>query len=280
LSFTKAEHARREHQHGLALLLQRETERIIVFTDERCSGGNDFDEQIYCPSQDDRRTFRYAQFKYDGECLFESKMTMEESDPRQQSNFQDGVNSFTPVDDQGTFKISVGSYTDLPGTHSVWLQFDERTNAFTQPTPVMIDGSMRAAPHHFWWKDTIFSLEVLLTELSITPKISLKLTLKGTRYVDRFFLSWAYGTCNIGLTQTREESHNKPIFEETEISSYGIVARDSVYLNEKYLVRNSADGFHIFCFEHDVHFPVKSGPFFEDGIVEIMDVQKNVQADG
>jgi hypothetical protein len=270
LSFTKAEHARREHQHGLALLLQPETERIIVFTDERCSGGNEFDEQTYCPNEDDTCTFRYAQFKYDGECLFESKMTMEKSDPHLQSNFQNGVNSFTPVDDQGTFKISIGSYAAVHAHHSQWLQFDERTNAFTQPAPVVSDGSMLAAPHSFWWKDTIFSLEVLVADLAMSSC----LTLRGTRYVDhvskQFLLT--FGACTTKLTKSREEPRNKPIFKETEKSSDYIIARDSVSINEKYVIRKLVDGFHILCFEQDVDFPAENRPFFDNGIVEVIDV--------
>jgi hypothetical protein len=51
-----------------------------------------------------------------------------------------------------------------------------------------------------------------------------------------------------------------------------MIARDSVFLNEKYVIRNIVKGFHILCFEHDVDFPVENGPFFENGIVEVMEV--------
>jgi hypothetical protein len=75
------------------------------------------------------------------------------------------------------------------------------------------------------------------------------------------------------LTGSREEPHKKPLFIETADPNSHIRGRDTVYLNERYVIRRLLDGFHILCFEHDVYIPAKSGAFFDIGIVEVMDVQ-------
>jgi hypothetical protein len=174
---SQAEHGRRHHKHTIALLLQPKVERIIVFTDKRCHGGNNFDEEE-CQWDEGPSTLRYAQFDYDGKCIFESQMSVSKVDTWQDAFFQHGHNHFTPVDDRGTFKISIVSRN--PTYALRWIQFDERVNKFTQPVPTTEKGQMWALPELFWWKDTVYSS----TKANEPPQSipSFYLTYMGTRY--------------------------------------------------------------------------------------------------
>ncbi|KAL5114429.1 hypothetical protein ACEQ8H_007684 [Pleosporales sp. CAS-2024a] len=169
----------RNHTHGMALLLQPTANRLLVFTDRRCSGGNGFDES-YCQAADhDRAAFRYAQFDYQGQCIFESQLAKDPSHEEQHAFFQNTDNYFTPVDDQGTFKISIGSYNHVPSTR--WIQFDERANQFTQPIAAKDAAQMSASRSHFWWKDTMYSSAKTTYQVNHMPAPSY-LTYMGTRY--------------------------------------------------------------------------------------------------
>jgi hypothetical protein len=169
----------------LALLLQPKDERIIVFTDQRLSfsaddwvSSGDQSPPNQSPSEKDTRTILYNQFTYKGQSIFEAEMAMDDSEDLSYHTFQSVNNAFTPVNDQGVYKVSIGSRYHAPAAG--WLQFDERLNEFTEPRPATHKGQMWAPSHVSWWKDIFFSTKS--SEPSQWPSQSF-LTHLGTEYV-------------------------------------------------------------------------------------------------
>lgn len=80
----------------------------------------------------------------------------------------------------------------------------------------------------------------------------------------------------IMLITSRERPQNKPLLlyaDNPDEDVDSVATRGSVSLNEKYVVRALPDGFHILCFEDSLQFPKESGTFFDNGSVEVINVQ-------
>ncbi|KAF1921143.1 hypothetical protein BDU57DRAFT_38592 [Ampelomyces quisqualis] len=246
---------RHGHQHRLALLLQPQHERILVFTDQPSpslpSGGKHM------------RTIIYSQYTYTGDCIFSSQMALDHVDHLSYSTFQTPNNTFFPVDSQGKFRVMIGSRH--LHTAACWLQFDERPNMFTEPRPSTHPGQMYTSSHLSWWNDTFFSSEILphddasSSDQSDQARVSV-LTQLGTIHgsEDKPLLLFRHGPC-VALDAT--------------VDPFAIVA------NDKYVVRTLTNSFHILCYQTSPDWPslsgnpdsAKHGRFFDMGVVSIVD---------
>ncbi|KAH7088466.1 hypothetical protein FB567DRAFT_339254 [Paraphoma chrysanthemicola] len=140
---------------GLALLLQPNTKHIIVFADERCSRHTS--HRAVDESSQALTTIRYNKFTYAGECVSESRVTL---DGCAVSRLHSQNNRFTPVDRSGRFRLNM---------FDICVQFDENLHKFTEPHPTSHPGLLYAMASDFWWEDVFFESFIKDTTVQETP---------------------------------------------------------------------------------------------------------------
>ncbi|CAO2647831.1 Nn.00g087530.m01.CDS01 [Neocucurbitaria sp. VM-36] len=149
--------------HSLALLLQPDTNSILVFT-MRCQ----------CSKMPD--PIVYGRFSYHGECINSSY-----APPLSKLDhvLSKDLCGFDPVDEK-VFALKV--FVKIQGTRQgyIYLQFDERLNRFTEVDDPASKGSLWIDATTLWWKDTYYSLSLITRGSSET---GMMLAHEGTRYV-------------------------------------------------------------------------------------------------
>ncbi|KAF2828525.1 hypothetical protein CC86DRAFT_368735 [Ophiobolus disseminans] len=219
------------HHYALALLLQPEDEHIIVFANERCA-------THYLHSSDMFTTLRYGRFKYTGECVAESGLTLD----LVRASFHMLGNQLTPVGRDGIFRMTIA-----PGGS---LQFDENLFKFTEPRPATHKGELWANDSLYWWKDVLFELK--------DPEAGI---LHGPILV------------HLGTT-----SHPKPITrKDARRSTYAdhvpsvMDNQERIYLNDRYIIRVGVADLEVLCFDESSQHRNYSESFFNIGSLQVID---------
>ena len=164
-------------------LLQPESERIIVFSDQKLFRDTPPREQA---------TLKYCQFTYTGDCIFESELTLEGLNRGALHNKQ---LQMIPVDRRGTFRFTMHS-----SSQHICAQFKERENKLTKLRNATGGSTEWTDVSEFWWKDTFFRA----TEAPDMPQSARHpiMAHAGTRYVSfrhsplfYYFTALLYYTC-------------------------------------------------------------------------------------
>lgn len=150
----------------MVLLLQPEDEHIIVIADEHC-GTHYLHNNNKCIDENTFTTIRYGRFKYTGECVAESKVTLDLI-----PGWIDKLNNqLSPVDHEGAFRMTISP--------SACLRFDENLFKFTEPQPATHKGEFCADDSFYWWKDVLFVFRDPEAGIGVHPVLAHK----GTMYV-------------------------------------------------------------------------------------------------
>jgi hypothetical protein len=133
------------HWSRISLLLQPESEHIIVFSDEKCPHDryelHDVREHKACT-----RMLRFARFTFEGRCVTNAKMSLEGLKPPMTAS---ALGQMIPVDREGRFRMDI----DPNGK----VEFDERRLTFIHKRPIVYQNH---PPEHMflhWWKDIFFA---------------------------------------------------------------------------------------------------------------------------
>lgn len=224
-------------QPPVGLLLQPDTEAIVLCILDTCKVTDLSDKDLWCPK------VLYGQFAYSGECRYHTEQTLEECDHGLLTHSNSRSMTFVPASRSGLFILqSTSRRTNPPFKTVPLLQFDERLNAFTSPER---PGSTAFSPrqshsiaqwnnsevnlHVVWWKDTFI-------EISVSEHIVVH---RGTASCHR-----------------REKIL---VCDNSELEMNGRRDDWKLLINERYIVWPCCNTFYICCFDHTVKLPEVEG---------------------